>query len=396
MRGRRPTSSLAKRLPAWRRGVALVLAVAVASACSSGSPAKARHQSLKSMLPPAPGRAVDFWGGGYNYPFSADSLASDGVCADGSGTPFTLEGQLNRYDLGSSYPAANGTALYSSFDGTQTSGRPLIGLVCRSNGDVVWGAGNRILSVSDPDRPAAINNGVDPPIVKAAITQLAGTSATRSLATPVPESADAESFALSAQAIPFGERSDGSLLIIDGTVVWSLKNGRLTRIYQLTGTFPDRESEMPLGRVGTVTSGDTAYIAPWDSTGISTLGAVTGIAPDGKVTKLDLPQSDPGIAGDPARLRVWSMTSDGGSGLYVRAGVGTTAAQYVVHVHDGRIDIVAQSLNALDTWSKTLPTDMDARGIVGFLPPGIARVPGMLVLIGDIPQYGIAVGVPKS
>lgn len=54
---------------------------------------------------------------------------------------------------------------------------------------------------------------------------------------PVPATAAATGFHFgNTGATPIGERPDGSVLLADGDVVWFLKDGRLTRVYQAPGT----------------------------------------------------------------------------------------------------------------------------------------------------------------
>jgi hypothetical protein len=188
------------------------------------------------------------------------------------------------------------------------------------------------------------------------------------------------------------------LIIIDGTVVWSLNNGSLRRIYQWPGQAT-KDTRTPLGLVGAVTKDGTAYIAPEDSPGVSTLGKIIGIHADGTTTSLALPDTLPGVGQALGALTVFSLIPDASDGLYIRAGAGL-GRQYVLHVHQGHVEIVAQSDASMDTPYTVRPEDagtkIDALAIPVFLPITMARQPGRLVLLDSPTSIDgvIVIGIP--
>jgi hypothetical protein len=258
----------------------------------------------------------------------------------------------------------------------------LAGLVCRTDGTLATSFGQTVYSIDEnPNSTSRKSNSMTP---------LAGSGTIRDVMAPVPESMPSAS-ALTAHTAPIGERRDGSLIVIDGPVVWSLHGGTLNRIYQWPGKATEN-AHTPLGMVGAVTADDTAYIAPETSPGVSVLGDVVGIRADGTTTGLDLPDSLPGGSAPAKSLDVYGLIADGGNGLYARVGQGVSGPQYVLHIRRGQVDVVAASAGGAQAQFLQRPQDAEkpfnALSLPMFLPVTMSVQSGMLVL-SDSLSFGV-------
>ncbi|WP_405686555.1 hypothetical protein OG204_21930 [Streptomyces sp. NBC_01387] len=177
-------------------------------------------------------------------------------------------------------------------------------------------------------------------------TVLAGTlGKSRKLGEPVSGTVSAKTYHLSNYLPePFGVRPDGSVLFVDGDVIWRLKAGNLKRVYQVpTRKDGADKTETPVIDVGSaVDQSGTVYARSSTEVVPANLGDVMTISQDGSVGKLDLPKRVAGVKGDLAALEVGWMAGDGGNGVYVRAS--SHSADYVLHVASGNAELIARDL----------------------------------------------------
>ncbi|MGW7257007.1 hypothetical protein [Streptomyces sp. NPDC054834] len=211
---------------------------------------------------------------------------------------------------------------------------------------------------------------------------------TRSATALVPKSTSASGFRFrSYEVAPIGVRPDGSLIVLDGGVVWSLAKGRLTRLYEVPAA--DRKTR-DLGDHDTaaVDHEGTVYVTVDTSVGSSSyrrVADIMAIHTDGTTAPIALPQSVAGLKGRPADLRVSSLTADGADGIYVNAA--DDHGMYVLHLHAGRVDLVARALydakgNLQDSRGCELKHPVDAKKLPCALPWSITYGDGKLVLGG--------------
>jgi hypothetical protein len=206
----------------------------------------------------------------------------------------------------------------------------------------------------------------------------------RAVGQPAPRSAPAAGFHFAAAGpVPFATRPDGSVLIADTDVVWSLKGSRLTRLYQLpTG--------QELLSYGAVDHAGTAYVAA-GSTYLKRAGAITAISTDGRTRTLPLPASIPSVTGDPGDLNVLWLTGDASDGVYVRAE--DQHHDYVLHLHDGTARLVARAATDASTGTCHLPHPVRATALPCALPTTMAATPSGLTLGGHA-GYVLRVALP--
>jgi hypothetical protein len=261
----------------------------------------------------------------------------------------------------------------------------LAGLVCRADGTLATSYGQTVYTI-DENPKAASRTGPSSSVM----VPLAGNGTIRGAAAPVASTMPAAS-ALTVHTAPIGERQDGSLVIIDGPVVWSLHGGMLRRIYQWPGKVTE-DTRTPLGLIGAVTADDTAYIAPEASPGVSHLGDVIGIRTDGTTTSFGLPDNLSGQIAQLKSLDVYALVSDGGDGLYVRAGQGVDGQQYVLHIRQGHAEVIAASAGLPHPGFTRRPGDagkpVNALSLPVFLPVTMAVQGSALVLSDDL-SFGI-------
>ncbi|MFJ3235146.1 hypothetical protein [Streptomyces sp. NPDC086787] len=219
----------------------------------------------------------------------------------------------------------------------------------------------------------------------------------RSATAQAPESATAHGFRFADDHVaPLGVRPDGSLIVLDGHVVWSLAKDRLTRVYELPAG--DRETRTLAGYPSTaVDRTGTVYITsdPWThSSEFSHIKDVTAIRTDGTTTPLALPRSVAGVKGSPGDLTVVSLTGDGAEGVYANAY--GEEAHYLLHLHAGRAELVARSRNSQQTSKYAdqceLKDTVDAEQLPCALPKFMTYGGGKLVLAGDT-QYFLQIGI---
>ncbi|WP_143079117.1 hypothetical protein [Streptomyces monashensis] len=194
------------------------------------------------------------------------------------------------------------------------------GLVALPDGSLATGSGGQIVRLSADGQQTAV---------------LAGTSGLgRKAGQPAPESAPAKQFRFADKApAPFGVRSDGSLLITDEDVIWSLKGDTLTRLYQIpTDAYRNGTRFLP----GQVASGtNSVYVADQP-----TLGGIRTVDPGGTSHPFALLHGVAGVTGDLSALQVAWMTGDGANGVYVKAH--DENGSYVLHLTSGKAELIVK------------------------------------------------------
>ncbi len=213
---------------------------------------------------------------------------------------------------------------------------------------------------------------------------------TRSLSDPVPAAGDADTMRFTGYLAPVGTLGDGSLAVADGDAVWRLRLGRLTRLYQRPAV-KQAGGDQPsvLGSAVAVSPAGTLFLLPAGSR--TALKDAVEVSPAGTAGPLGLPASVDGVPGAPGDLTAVWQTTDGGDGIYVHATSGSHG--YVLHVHDGKAELVAASDATSDGCKANQPTD--ATKFPCPLPWAITYQPGLLVMAGGAP-YVVGVPIPKA
>ncbi|MGW3149010.1 hypothetical protein ACWDG1_30905 [Streptomyces sp. NPDC001177] len=246
------------------------------------------------------------------------------------------------------------------------------GLVALPDGSLVFGRDHAIQKY-DRDQQVSVLAG-DPGKV-------------RSSTAPVPKSTSAVGFRFGDDAVaPIGVRPDGSLIVLDGDVVWSLAKGRLTRVYEVPAA--DRKSRgLESHPTAAVDHNGIVYVVsrPADSTEYSRIADIMAIHTDGTSAPVALPRSVVGMKGRPADLKVSALTADGADGIYVDTA--DHNGTYVLHLHGGRADLVARA--AYDAHGNyrdancDLKHPVDAKKLPCGLPSSITYGEGKLLLGGN-------------
>lgn len=216
-----------------------------------------------------------------------------------------------------------------------------------------------------------------------------------------------------------GQGPDGTVWIVDGDVLWGLKDGTLRRVYQAPADTPMMRGEDDDSAIGAVSTRGVVVVPQRPGYGTYPdffMHHLITVNPDGTDAPFPIPAMIPGVPGDPGHLAVSDIVSDGSGGFYIRAGEapveaiqpnvprptpldGSATHQYVLHVRDGKWNVVAESNVSILTlvngkMSRTKP--VDALKIPIFLPGTIAVLPGMLVLTDtNAGGYAMAVGIPR-
>lgn len=174
-----------------------------------------------------------------------------------------------------------------------------------------------------------------------------------------------------------GVRPDGSLVLVDSDVVWSLKDGRLTRLLQLPDSG-DEEHPITLMEGGAVNRSGTVWTAsgPFHA---PTLAGLRTIAPDGTVSRPALPARAEGVSEKLASLQVGWLTDDGADGVY--AHVYSPSNEYVLHLRPGSARAVAKDTLSLNRC--TMPHHpVDAMSLPCTIPGELIYHAGHLVAAG--------------
>lgn len=211
-------------------------------------------------------------------------------------------------------------------------------------------------------------------------TVLAGSpGAPRAAGAAVPASADARAVHFSAGGpTPFGLRPDGSVLIADTDVVWALKDGRLSRLFQVPAG--DAKGEAAVLAHSGVDHAGTVYVAT-GTTYLTRVSDITAIRTDGTAGRLATPARAAGVAQSLASLNLLWLTGDGADGVYARAQGDT--GEYVLHLRSGSAELVARYPSLKPTATCGLPHPVDATKLTCALPEALVLDAGSLVLGGN-------------
>ncbi|MFG1805874.1 hypothetical protein [Streptomyces sp. NPDC049040] len=241
------------------------------------------------------------------------------------------------------------------------------GLVARPDGSFLTGRGATVSLLRADGTDTVLAGGAGPGRVPDA---------------PVPATAGATAFRFgNTGATPFGVRQDGSVLLADGDVVWSLKDSTLTRVYQAPGTAA--KGRHPAVMPGSAVDGTgTAWVAAGSLDDEEKVGDIVTIAPGGKAAEPALPAKATGATEDLASLRLLWLAADGANGVYAHA---TSAANdYVLHLRPGSAQVVARHrVSAKDPRTCDLPHPVDATRLPCKLPYALAYHDDRLVLAGQ-------------
>ncbi|NUP53102.1 MAG: hypothetical protein HOW97_38140 [Catenulispora sp.] len=241
----------------------------------------------------------------------------------------------------------------------------------------------------------------------------------REIGTAVPPTVAAGAVAFTDAVGVLGQGPDGTVWIVDGDVLWGLKDGTLHRVYQAPADTPMMRGEDDDSAIGAVSTQGTVVVPLRRRSGTYPdffMHHLIAVNPDGTKAPFPIPATIPGVAGDPGSLAVSDIVSDNSGGFYIRAGEasgepiypiaprptpldGSATHQYVLHVRDGKWNVVAESNVSILTlvngkMSRTKP--VDALKIPIFLPGTMAVLPGTLVLTdANAGGYAMAVGIPR-
>lgn len=204
-------------------------------------------------------------------------------------------------------------------------------------------------------------------------------AADRRTGTDVPASAPVGTVHASFTPWLAGVRPDGSLVLVDTNVVWSLKDGRLTRLLRLPASG-DKENPDTLMEHGAVNRSGTVWTASGPSHA-QTLAGLRTIAPDGTVSRPVLPVRAEGVSEELASLQVGSLTDDGADGVY--AHVYSSSNEYVLHVRPGSARAVAKDTHYASLDGCTMPHHpVDAMSMPCRIPAELTYHAGHLVAAG--------------
>jgi hypothetical protein len=258
--------------------------------------------------------------------------------------------------------------------------RGLSGLVIRSDGALLAGEDGQLVAVAPDGR----------------ITVLAGTAGQfRSVTASVAKSAAAAGFRFVRRVTPLGVEKDGTVVIADGNVVWSLSGGRLTQRYRQAPVKSAAEYFSPfLGAPSTTDPDGTVFLAPFGDT--AALADVVVLPGDGQAPhKLRVPAQLAGAGVPTAELKPTFLAGDGADGVYADAFRTKGTGSYILHVHDGRIDVLASSTASAVSDTCGAHKSVAARDFPCYLPEGIAYRAGHVYLAGQR-SYVLDIGAAAS
>ncbi|WP_157856281.1 hypothetical protein [Actinacidiphila yeochonensis] len=258
--------------------------------------------------------------------------------------------------------------------------RGLSGLVVRGDGSMVVGENGQVVSVASDGQ----------------LTVLAGTAGKfRSLTASVPKSAAAADFRFARGVTPLGVEKDGTVVVADGGAVWSLSGGRLTLRYRQAALKSGAQYVSPfLGAHSAADPDGTVFLNPGDYS--ATLAEVVVVPGDGQgAHKLTLPAKVPGLGVATAELLPASLAGDGADGVYINAFNEKKRGSYVLHVHDGRVDLVASTTATATSPTCGVHKAVAARDFPCYFPDGIAYRAGHVYLAGNR-SYVLDIGVGRT
>lgn len=206
------------------------------------------------------------------------------------------------------------------------------------------------------------------------------TAADRHVPSAVPASAPVGAVHTTGVPRPVGVRPDGSVVLVDSDVVWSLKDGRLTRLFQAA---PSGDKDHPAGVLlsSAVSRSGTVWLGDDRGDLFPRLSGLRTVAPDGTVARPALPARVAGVPEDPAALTVIWLADDGADGVYANAH--GQKGSYVLHLRPGSAVAVARTLYEGSTASCDVWHPVDAMTMTCDLPRAVAHRTGRLAMVGS-------------
>lgn len=357
--------------------------------CSSGSKPSAAPQ-----LPPKPGTAVEMSGPRGTGGFGHVDMINGPIITD-LGSLGLADGTLLGHDMGTPTVLRPGQQAPAAANPPAAGVEPTsAGYALAADGTIYVGWDGVLFSTHSPSltdlKPvSSLDSTASSPATPPATTETA------------PASTGVATFRFGQRVRPLGVRPDGSVVVLDGDTVWTMRDGRLTRVLRVADIPSDAldPADRATGiATGTVAPGGTIWLVVQAKRGDEQsqwLADVIGLSASGQVSRLTVPAAVTGFKGDPRRLEVSSLVSDGGSGFYIRAAMGYSPNQYVIRLAADHAAVVAASSvrpTEQDSPHSEFPGQVDALQMPWYLPSGITVRPGMIVLSGGT-NYVLAVGV---
>lgn len=131
------------------------------------------------------------------------------------------------------------------------------------------------------------------------------------------------------EPIPIGARPDGSLVVLDGSRIWSVRNAHSAA---LPGAQADESGS------GAVDGGGRAYVIPSGKHG---LDAVRVLPMSGAPHTLHVTGHLPGGSAPVSGLDVYQLAAAGDDGFYATAGTPDGTATYLIRVRDSVAEVLA-------------------------------------------------------
>ncbi|MFJ2735664.1 MULTISPECIES: hypothetical protein [unclassified Streptomyces] len=245
------------------------------------------------------------------------------------------------------------------------------GLIIQSANSFVVGKGSQVLRMRADGKSSV----------------LAGAPGTyRKLGQPVPATTAAKDYHFSDYLPhPFGTKPDGSILFSEGDVIWQLKEGRLTRVYQVPRerNTSGKTGHAVIGDGSAVDQSGTVYAHISADHTSQKLSEIVAIHQDGTTAKLAFPPQITGVTDEPAALDVTWMTGDEASGVYVRAA--GHSADYVLHMASGKAKLVAKAPHRTSRSECGEGRLVDSLKLPCPMPWAVAYSPEGLIMGGNAP-----------
>lgn len=248
---------------------------------------------------PAPGKIAAFDLNALSKKYDLNKTLSIGVslvASDRAGNVYMLDGSLKRPDVMRMTPQG----VISRY--VQVNHRVgFSAMVVRSDGSIVFGVLNDSPSTSTDELPVTNRDG-------------------STTAAKIPPT--------SGNALPIGERPDGSIIIGEGGTIWSLKDGKATRLYHQSKDIFDHAVVDPSG---------TVYAVPENLGDIVVIPV--GQAPHHVHASGTIPGTDTPIAS----VSPSEMTPASTGGFYGMAANDAITETTVVHVQGTKATVLAKA-----------------------------------------------------
>jgi hypothetical protein len=197
---------------------------------------------------------------------------------------------------------------------------------------------------------------------------------------------------------PVGVTRSGAVVIADGRALWSLSSGRLTRVFERSAGTGGEHVAIPAEGVAVAPDG-TVYLPPTSGNKTFDLAHVEVVSPSGKTSALSFPRTLSGVDGPLSTLSPSWMASDGAGGVFVhamRVDPGASVGDYVLHVQDGKAELIASGAAVEDSGTTGCNTakPVEAEHFPCPLPVAIGYRNGILTLAGER-DYAVRIAVKK-